>query len=100
MRRTISILLVIQGLSLLFTGIRNIPLPCFKTFAEMFDPFHAISAGIFTVLLIIHVWLNRKPLLRYFRNLGWWWILVGLGFLSIIWGGIVITVLVALGNFG
>ncbi len=97
MRRTISILLVIFGLTLLLTGIRNIPIPCFEQFIQIVDQqvgldiWHAGSGGVFAILLIIHVWLNRKPLFRYFRNLGWWWILVGLGFLTVIWLGIVFT---------
>jgi hypothetical protein len=80
--------------------VRNIPIPCFATFIKEFDVAHAIAGGIFTILLIIHVWLNRKPLFRYFGKLGWWWFLVGLGFAAIIWGGIVITLLVALGKWG
>ncbi len=98
MRRTVSILLVLFGLGLILTGVRNIPIPCFAYFARVFDIGHAINSAIFVILVSIHVWLNRKPLLRYFSKLGWWWLLVGLGFAGIIWGGIVITVLAALGQ--
>jgi len=99
MRRTITILLVLFGLNEILSGIKHIPIPCFEALSEHFDLGHAICGGIFMILIAIHVWLNRKPLFRYFSNLGWWWLPVGLGFVAVIWGGVVITVLAALGIF-
>ena len=100
MRRTVSILLVLFGLGTILCGIRNFPIPCFATFVKQFDVGHAIISSIFSILLIIHVWLNRKPLFRYFGRLGWWWLPIGLGFAGIIWGGIIVTILIALGKWG
>jgi len=97
MRRVISILLVIFGAATILGAVRNIPIPCFAAFIKEFDVGHALNAGIFTILIIIHVWLNRKPLFRYFGKLGWWWIPVGLGFAGVVWGGVVMTILVAEG---
>ncbi len=81
MRRGISIAMVVSGLIVMLTGIWEF----FPPFSDVFYPFHAANACIFAVLIIIHVWLNWKPLLKYFKKLGWWWVLVGLGFAEIIW---------------
>jgi hypothetical protein len=97
MRRVIGILLILFTTIVVFGAVRNLPVPVFKTFSSQFDIGHAISGLIFVILLGIHLWLNRKPLSRYFSNLKWWWILVGLGFLVVIWGGIGVTLMVGLG---
>jgi hypothetical protein len=77
--------------------VRNLPLSQFANFSRQFDIGHAVSGGIFAILLCIHLWLNRKSLARYFSKLRWWWILVGLGFVAVVWGGIGVTILVTLG---
>ena len=78
MRRAISIMLVVTGLFSVVTGIWNF----FPPFSESFSPGHAIGACIFGTLSVIHVWLNWKPILRYLKNLGWWWILVAAGLIA------------------
>ena len=93
MRRGISIAMVIFGTGAVLSGIRQF----FPPFDTMFDFAHVTLACIFAILTGIHAWLNRRPLLRYFKRLRWWWILVGLGILSIIWGCIVVSTLVITG---
>jgi hypothetical protein len=95
-RRVISILLIIFSSSLVLSAVRNLPLPQFANFSKEFDAAHAVTGGILVILLGIHIWLNRKPIVRYFRKLGWWWIPVGLGFAAVIWGGVIMTILLAL----
>lgn len=93
MRRAISIAMVISGLTAALTGIWNF----FPPFNTMFYLPHAINASILALLVAIHLWLNRKPLLRYFKRLGGWWILVGLLFVPVIWLGIVLPILIIKG---
>lgn len=81
MRRGISIALVLFGLMMAIAGIWKLFPPCNKV---LYPP-HIFAAFIFLILLIIHIWLNRKPILRYFGGLGWKWIWVGLGFLFVIY---------------
>jgi membrane protease YdiL (CAAX protease family) len=94
MRRVIGILLIISTSNLVLAAVRNLPIPQFANFSKAFDVGHAISGGMFVILLTIHLWLNRKPLGRYFRKLGWWWIPVGLGFAGVVWGGVIMTIVV------
>ena len=84
MRRVIGIAMVIFGLAALITGIQKFLPP----FNAMFYPPHVINSSIFGLLVVAHIWLNWKPVVRYFRKLGRWWILVGLGFAAIIGLGI------------
>ena len=95
MRRVISIAMVLFGLNVLITGIWNI----FPPFDTMFFPAHGINSFAFGILAVIHVWLNWKPIVRYFKGLGWWWILTGLGILLVIWAGIIVPVLYISGVF-
>jgi hypothetical protein len=97
MRRVISILLIICTSLVVLGSIRNLPIPQFENFSRQFDIGHAISGGVFVILLSIHLCLNRKALARYFSNLRWWWIAVGIGFAAVIWGGAGVTLLVSLG---
>ena len=78
MRRAVSIMLVVTGLFSAVTGIWNF----FPPFSESFSPGHAIGACIFGILCVIHVWLNWKPIVKYLKNLGWWWILVAAGLIA------------------
>ena len=78
MRRAVSIMLVVTGLFSAVTGIWNI----FPPFSESFSPGHAVGACLFGVLCVIHVWLNWKAIMKYLKNLGWWWILVAAGFIA------------------
>ena len=88
MRRGISIAMVIFGVATAITGIWNI----FPPFDTIITPPHMISSFIFGILAVIHIWLNWKPILRYFKGLGWWWGLVGLGCAFVIWAGIIAPV--------
>jgi hypothetical protein len=97
MRRVISILLILFTSLVLLGAVRNLPVAQFDNFSKQFDIGHAVSGGIFFILLCIHLWLNRQALALYFSKLRWWWILVGLGFAAVVWGGIGITILVSLG---
>ena len=78
MRRAVSIMLVVTGLFSAVTGIWNI----FPPFSESFSPGHAVGACIFGILCAIHVWLNWKPIVKYLKNLGWWWMLVASGLIA------------------
>jgi hypothetical protein len=42
---------------------------------------HIFAGCASTVVICIHVWLNRKSFLQRFRGLGWMWMLIGLGIL-------------------
>ena len=78
MRRAVSVMLVVSGLFSAVTGIWNF----FPPFSESFSPGHAIGACIFGTLCVIHVYLNWKSILRYFKSLGWWWLLVASGLIA------------------
>ena len=92
MRHVISILMVIFGLSAIAGGIWKL----FPPYNKMFYVPHIFSAFIFGVLIIIHIWLNRKPLIRYFQKLKWWWALVSLGIALFVWLSVGLPIL--LGN--
>ena len=81
MRRWMVIAMFILSLAMVITGIWNI----FPPFDTMFFPSHVVNSVAFGILAVIHVWLNWKAIVRYFKGLGWWWLLVGLGFLGIVW---------------
>ena len=97
MKRTVTILLVIFGLNEILSGIKHMPIPCFAALSTEFDWAHAIGASIFTILFIIHAWLNREALFGYFRKLGQWWVPIGLGLAAVIWLGIIAPVLITPG---
>ena len=90
MRRVISIAMVIFGLATAITGIWEF----FPPVNTMFFPGHAIPACVFGLLAAVHIWLNQKPVVRYFKGLGLKWILVGLGFLLVIWSGFILPVFI------
>jgi len=81
MRRGIGIALILFGLMMAIAGIWKL----FPPSNKVLYPPHIIAAFIFLILLIIHIWLNRKPILRYFSGLGWKWIWVGLGCILVIY---------------
>ncbi|MFC2069034.1 hypothetical protein ACFLTP_08550 [Chloroflexota bacterium] len=89
MRRGIGIAMVGFGLNVVITGIWNL-FPPFNTI--LYVP-HVINSCIFGLLAITHIWLNRKTIVRYFKGLRRWWILVGLGVLLIIWVSVIMPVL-------
>jgi hypothetical protein len=94
MRRVIGIAMVISGIWALISGISQF-IPPFDT---IFDPGHVVSACSFAVLVGIHICLNAKPLVRYFKGLGRWWILIGFVVAgTIVFEGIIVTVLIATG---
>lgn len=79
LKRIVSISLVLSGLYTAVTGIWNF----FPPFSESFSPGHAIGACILCAICIIHILLNWKSLIHYFKGLGWWWIPIALGFIVI-----------------
>ena len=85
MKRGIGIAMVIFGLAMVVSGIQKL-FPPTNTF---FYPPHVINACIFGLLVVVHIWLNWKPIGRYFRGLGRWWVLVGSGFAAVIVVGII-----------
>ena len=95
MRRGISVAMVIFGLLMLISGIQKL----FPPFNTMLFPPHIISSFILGILAIIHIWLNWKPLVRCFKGLGWWWVLVGLGYALVIYMGIIVPVFTITGIF-
>jgi hypothetical protein len=78
MRRAVSVILVVTGLFTIVTGIWNF----FPPFNASFSPGHAIGAAVFGAVCIIHVWLNWKSILKYFKALRWWWLLVAAGLIA------------------
>ena len=98
MRRPVVILLVLLGLNEILSGIRHMPIPGFSLLTTEFDWVHAISASVFAILFTIHAWFNRKAIIHYFRNLRYWWVLVGLGAAFVTWAGIVSPILTILGK--
>jgi len=95
MRRVISIAMFIFGLSMVITGIMKL----FPPFSDITFPAHIVNSIIFGILAVIHTWTNWKPLIRYFKGLGWWWVLVGLGFLLVIWSVILMPTFIITGIF-
>ena len=95
MRRGIAVAMVIFGLAMVITGIWNF----FPPFNTILYPPHIVNACIFGLLAIVHIWLNWKPIIRYFRGLGWWWVLTGLGIVLIIWAGIIVPALYIAGVY-
>ena len=85
MRRGIGIAMVIFGLAMLITGIQKL----FSPASDMFYPPHVIISCIFALLVVIHIVLNWKPICRYFKGLGRWWVLVGLGFAAVVVAAII-----------
>jgi multisubunit Na+/H+ antiporter MnhB subunit len=79
-RRAITISVVLTGLFTVFSGFWNF----FPPYDSEFSPGHAVGASVFGVLALAHAWLNRRPIRQYFRGLGWWWAVVGLGFAALI----------------
>ena len=90
MRRSIAIALVVFGLLIMLTGLWQF-FPPFNTGVE---PLHVIPAFCFAILLIIHIWLVRKPLLLHFKGLGWKWALVGLAAVVVLWMTIGIPIMI------
>ena len=88
MRRVIGIAMVVFGLNMVITGIWNF----FSPFNTIFYTPHVANACIFGALAIIHVILNRKPLLQYFKRLGGRWTLVGILSFFIIYLGIIVPI--------
>jgi hypothetical protein len=80
LKRIVSIALVLSGLYTAATGIWNF----FPPFSESFSPGHAVGACILCVICIIHIWLNWKSLIHYFKGLGWWWFPIVLSLIAII----------------
>jgi hypothetical protein len=89
MRRVISMSMIIIGLWAIATGIWQF----FSPYNKGIEPTHIIPAFLFGLLTIAHVWLNRKPVLRYFRGLGFRWIPIGLGDLVVLWASIGLPIL-------
>ena len=85
MKRGIAIAMVIFGLAMVISGIQKF----FPPSSESFYPPHVINACIFGLLVVVHVWLHWKQIVRHFSGLGRWWILVGLGFAAVIVVGII-----------
>ena len=79
-KRIVSISLILSGLYTAVTGVWNF----FPPFSESFSPGHAVGACIFCVICIIHIWLNWKSLIQYFKELGWWWCPIIVGLIAII----------------
>jgi hypothetical protein len=76
----------------MMTGIWQL-FPPFNTGVE---PHHIIPAFTFAILLLLHVWLNRKPLFRYFQGLGWKWVFIVLGIFGILWTGIGLPIVLSM----
>jgi|GEM_PF-1388927 len=94
MRRAIVIAMVIFGVWALISGISQF----FPPFDTLFDVGHVVSACVLGILMIIHVCLNFKTIVRYFKGLGRWWILIGVMVVGgIIFEGIIVTIFMALG---
>ena len=85
MRRGIGIALVIFSLAMVVSGIQKL----FSPASDRFYPPHVIISFIFALLVFAHIRLNRKSIARYFKGLGRWWLLVGLGLAAVIVVGII-----------
>ena len=80
MRRGIGIALVIFGLAMVVSGIQKL----FSPADDVFYLPHVINSFIFGLLVFVHLGLNWEPIGRYFKGLGRWWLLVGLGLAAVI----------------
>jgi hypothetical protein len=99
MRRVTSIAMVAFGLGSVLSGGWQL---FFLLSGDSFIfPPHIVTSALFVIFAAIHMWLNRKPLFRYFKGLRWWWILVGVLFgINVIWIGIVLPMLIIRGWWG
>ena len=99
MRRVTSIAMVAFGLGSVMSGGWQL---FFLLSGEIFIfPPHIVTSALFIIFAAIHMWLNRKPLFRYFKGLRWWWILVGVLFgINVIWIGVVLPMLIIGGWWG
>lgn len=68
-RQVISILMGVLGILTVLTGIGE----AFRPWEEI-PIHHIIVASLFIIAVCIHAWLNRKPLVRYFKGFGWNWV--------------------------
>ena len=94
MRRGVGIAMVIFGIWAAISGISQF----FPPFDTEFDIGHVVSGCGFALLVGTHAWLNQKTIVKYFKGLGRWWILIGVGVAgSIVFEGIVVTILIAMG---
>jgi len=59
--------------------------PFNKGIANQFDPSHIVPVVIFLILLPFHLWFNRKPIIKYFKGLGWKWALIAIWIAIILW---------------
>ena len=79
MRKGITIAMTLLCIWMISTGLTALASPRIDAPAH-----HVVAAVLFLIALAIHVWLNRKPLLHYFKNLRWQWVLIGLGIVLIV----------------
>ena len=93
MRRAVSIGMFFIGLVMVVTGVWNL----FPPFDTLRFPPHIINSFAFGFLAIVHVSLNWKSLVRHFKGLGSWWILVAILVLTLVWLGVVFPLLVVNG---
>ncbi len=84
MRKGISVATVVIGLWTAVSGIIEL-----TPYSDGHPEHHVIPAVAFAIVIIIHAWLNRKPLFKYFKGLGWKWVWVGLG--SIVMIAMIVT---------
>ena len=92
-RRGMAIGIVLMSTIVFLSGIRQL----FAPFDTIFDWSHVIPSFILVGLICIHLWLNRKALVRYFTRPGKWWWLIGPGIAVIVFTCIVRPIMMARG---
>ena len=72
MRSFVSIGIALTGIWTVLSGLVMLIVPPIDSHAH-----HVAPAILFVIFMVLHTWLNWKPLLLRFRGLGWKWALVG-----------------------
>jgi hypothetical protein len=45
---------------------------------------HIAAASLFVIAACFHCWCNRKPVIKYFNRLGWWWAIIAVCFFAVV----------------
>ena len=79
MRKSITITMTLLCIWMISTGIVALASPGIDAPAH-----HVVAAILFLIVMAIHIWLNRKAFLQYYRNLRWQWVYIVLGIVVIV----------------
>ena len=79
MRRIAVIVMALSTAVMIFTGFSE-ALPRHSDLAVH----HIVGASLFVIAGCFHCWYNRKPIIKYFNGLGWWWAIIAVCFFAVL----------------